>query len=173
MIKSYNGLYLPSKRSNSWIKFKKDYLDKVGDTLDLAVMGVYYGKGKRVGVYGGFLLGSYNEKSEKIESICKIGTGFDENFLKTFYEENHKNETEICPKNFLSTNVKPDMWVSTKIIWEVKAAELSISPIYDCAMDEATKKGISLRFPRFIKERVDKNFEDCSSNKMIRNLMES
>ena len=48
-------------------------------------------------------------------------------------------------------------------VFEIKGAELTLSPVHCCAEDEpGMDRGLSLRFPRFLRERPDKRPEDVT-----------
>lgn len=169
MIKTLenNSEYFPSRRCYNWIKLKKDYLKGMIDTLDLVVLGCYYGKGKRTGTFGGFLMGCYNDEENKFETICKLGTGFDDASLINFYEK-LKDSVKESPSDdvIFKDGVKPDVWVDPSLIWEIQAAGFSLSPIYSAGW-KSLNQGLSLRFPRFVRVREDKNVEDSTTSSQI------
>ncbi|ANZ77150.1 BA75_03371T0 [Komagataella pastoris] len=168
MVKMLDGdksHYEPSKRSVNWLKLKKDYLEGVGDSLDLAVVGGYIGKGKRTGWYGGFLLACYNEDSGEYETCCKIGTGFSEEMLQTL-SATLKPTVIKQPKPFYVYDASPDVWFEPTLVFEVLTADLSLSPVYKAGIN-FFGKGVSLRFPRFIRIRNDKSPEQATSSDQI------
>jgi DNA ligase-1 len=172
MVKSLKleSNYSIAKRSHFWLKLKKDYMDGATDTLDLVPIGAYFGKGKRTGVYGGFLLACYDPDSDEYQSICKIGTGFQDDMLEQLTEQLSPHAVSAMPP-FYRTSDKPDVWLSETQVWEVKAADLSISPVHCAAYGLVdASRGIALRFPRFLKIRDDKGPTDATTAQQVADM---
>ncbi|KAE9593171.1 hypothetical protein Lal_00028957 [Lupinus albus] len=174
IIKTLNedATYEPSKRSLNWLKLKKDYMENIGDSLDLVPIAAFHGRGKRTGVYGAFLLACYDNNNEEFQSICKIGTGFSEEMLE---ERSASLRSKVIPKPkayyTYAETINPDVWFETSEVWEVKAADLTISPVYRAAVGIVDpNKGISLRFPRLLRVRPDKTPEEASSSEQVADM---
>lgn len=175
MVKTLNvnSTYMPSKRSFNWLKLKKDYLETgLGDSVDLVVIGADYGQGKRAGWFGSFLLACWNDDLECFQTVCKVGTGFsDEQFgkIKKELEEYiiNKPAKNVKIKDNLP-QIKCDVYFEPKFVWEIKAADLSLSPMHTAALGQVeSDKGIALRFPRHVRERKDKTAEECTNTEQI------
>lgn len=170
MVKTLQGeeaTYEPSRRSIKWLKVKKDYLAGTGDSLDLVVIGAYYGKGKRTNVYGAFLLACYDSDNESYQAVCKLGTGFSEEDLELHHST--LKQLEVAGKRgyYDVGEAKPDVYFEPKVVWEVLAADLSLSPVYTAAKGLVEQRGISLRFPRYIRIRDDKEADDATGPEQI------
>ncbi|XP_023761536.1 DNA ligase 6 isoform X1 [Lactuca sativa] len=159
--------YLPSKRSDSWLKVKRDYVEGLNDSLDLVPIGAWYGNGRKAGWYSPFLMACYDPDTEEYQSVCRVMSGFSDAFykeMKEFFVDEKmmsKNEKPV----YYQTGEEPDMWFSPEVVWEIRGADFTVSPVHHAAMGLVhPSRGISVRFPRFIRARLDKKPSDCSTN---------
>ncbi|ELR20952.1 ATPdependent DNA ligase domain containing protein [Acanthamoeba castellanii str. Neff] len=155
--------YELGKRSLKWLKLKRDYLEGCADTLDLVVMGGFYGRGKRAGVFGSYLLGVWDPENEEYQATCKCMTGFSDEFLLATAKYLNEGDNLLAkPLSYYRYGAEPDVWFKPTLVWEVHAAGISLSPTYPAAAHLLDGRGLSLRFPRFKRERTDKKPEDAS-----------
>lgn len=65
---------------------------------------------------------------------------------------------------YYDTTETPDLWFSPEVVWEIRGADLTVSPVHQAAVGLVhPSRGISLRFPRFIRIVSDRNPEECST----------
>lgn len=170
MVKALGAPYQPSRRSAAWLKLKKDYLDGLADSLDLLPVGAWFGRGKRGGVYGAYLLACHNPDEEAYETICKVGTGFGAEQLSQLHAS---FDGAVLPGprpyyRFAAAHT-PDVWLDARQVWEVRAADLSLSPVHRAATGLVDpSRGIALRFPRFLRVRHDKAPDDATTSAQVR-----
>ncbi|MBT5238631.1 MAG: ATP-dependent DNA ligase, partial [Thaumarchaeota archaeon] len=86
MLKHLDSTYRAGIRGSNWLKLKREYQNELGDSLDLVVVGAFFGKGRRTGKYGTLLLATYNDEDDIFPSICKVGTGFTDESLDQLYQ---------------------------------------------------------------------------------------
>lgn len=162
------SFYTPGKRGWLWIKWKREYATKIADTFDLVVIGAFKGKGKRSGMYGALLCAVYNNKQDQFETLCKLGSGFTDEQLKELPKKIKKYEAKTKPARVIvHKNLEPDVWFTPAIVVEVIGAEITDSPIHTAG------KGLALRFPRFLRYRLDKKPEQATTTKEIAMMVKS
>jgi len=165
VCKSLNpdAVYQAGARGWLWIKYKRDYKSEMTDTVDLAVVGAFHGRGKRAGTYGALLLAAYDSEEDEFETVTKCGTGFTDEDLAKLPKmlEKHK----LAHKNpRVNSTLDADVWFEPTVVIEVVGAEITLSPIHTAAMDKIRKgSGLAIRFPRFTGNyRLDKSAEDAT-----------
>ena len=174
MLKSLQSHYRAGSRGNNWLKLKREYRNELGDSLDLVVIGAYFGKGRRTGRYGTLLLASYNDEEDNFESICKVGTGFTDENLDQLYQILSSKVT-LRKNTRVESEMEADVWFEPELVIEIVASEITLSPIHKTALNSIRNgSGLALRFPKFTgKIRTEKNAENGSTANEIITLYKS
>ena len=168
MLKVIDSPYRAGTRGNNWLKLKREYQNELGDSLDLVVVGAFFGRGRRTGKYGTLLLSSYNSESDTFPTICKVGTGFtDENLDQLFQILSSKVTLKKNPR--VESTMEADIWFEPELVLEIVASEISLSPIHKTGLNMIRKDiGFALRFPKFTgKIRSEKSAEDASVDEEV------
>jgi DNA ligase-1 len=63
-------------------------------------------------------------------------------------------------------NLEPHFWVDPHYVIEIRADEITQSPLHTCAKKELGQ-GLALRFPRFVQMRSDKKPEEATTTQEI------
>lgn len=168
MLKAPNAPYRAGMRGSNWLKLKREYRNELGDSLDLIVIGAYFGRGRRTGLYGTLLLATYNPEKDNLPSICKVGTGFTDESLDQLYQI-LSNKVTLKKNPRIVSEMEADIWFEPELVLEIVASEITLSPIHKTGLDLIRKSsGFALRFPKFTgKIRYEKAVEDASTGEEV------
>eukprot|EP00127_Corallochytrium_limacisporum_P000533 Clim_evm8s16 gene=Clim_evmTU8s16 len=184
--------YQPAKRCGNWMKVKRDYLEGMADSLDLVPIGGWWGNGRKAGWISPYLLATYDADTDTYYTVCKCISGFSDAFYKEslkFYmgdKDSDKNDENVAdgysdgvddnrnrllgrrPENVVVTDaLTPSFWFDPCEVWELRGAEFTVSSNHTALRGSIVEgdetKGLSLRFPRFIRKRQDKKINDATS----------
>jgi DNA ligase 4 len=175
VIKNPRSMYRLNDRNDDWIKVKPEYMTEYGEDLDCVIIGGYYGSGHRGGRLSSFLCGlRVNEHHikqgadpMKCYSFFKVGGGFTAN---DYREIRHHTEGKWMkwdparpPTELIELGggdrqyERPDEWIkpSDSVVISVKGASTNTTDQF--------RIGLTLRFPRFRKLRLDKDWQSALS----------
>lgn len=166
ILKKPDAPYQAGARSYTWVKLKVADTKLLDDSVDVVVLGYYYGKGVRTqfGI-GGFLAGVYDPEDGIYKSITKVGTGLTDRDWEILKNKLDRVTVKDKPKNIEIDKIyTPDVWVNPDVVVELGADEISVSQTHSL--------GYALRFPRLIKFRNDKKAVQSTSPEEIKEMFE-
>ncbi len=165
VVKKAEGKYVSGRTGWNWVKMKEEEgrQGKLSDTIDCVVMGYTAGKGKRAGFGVGQFLAGIKE-GDIFKTVTKVGTGLTDDQFKELNSRLEKIVSEKMPPDYeVDKALTPDKWVLPKVVVELAADEITVSPNHT--------SGYALRFPRLIKFRDDKSPKDATTAKEVLAIM--
>lgn len=157
--------YEPDKRLESWLKVKKDYSTS-SETLDLIPIAGWHGQGRKAKWWSPILLAVRNPETGTLEAVTKCMSGFTDKFYQSNKEKYAHGSTNVVSRpSYVEYHGEPDVWFEPCEVWEMAFADITLSPTYPAAIGLVSdERGLSLRFPRFIKVREDKSIDEATSS---------
>ena len=175
VLKNPRSMYKVNERNFDWIKVKPEYMTEYGEDMDCLVIGGYYGSGRRGGRIASFLCGlrtgkcspALDSKPTKFYSFVKVGGGMTAADYATISHHTHGKwkpwDTQAPPDDYIELAgrekqiERPDLWIKPdeSIVVSIKAASVNTSDQY--------RTGVTLRFPRFKRWRLDKDWRSALS----------
>ncbi len=160
LAKNLDSAYRAGRREFAWLKLKAEV-----ETLDLAVVGAFAGKGDRAGTYGSYLLAARDTETETLKTVSKVGSGFTDEELENLTEKFEELRVGEKPSN-LESEIDPDYWFKPQEVFEINYEEIQKSP------SEAHTSGYGLRFPRYVKTRQDLDASSADTVDDVERLFE-
>ena len=162
--KALLSTYEPDKRSDSWLKVKKDY-NTSADTLDLIPIAGWHGQGRKAKWWSPILLAVRNPETGSLEAVTKCISGFTDKFYAANKEKYAEGSDNVIAKpGYVEYPGQPDVWFEPQEVWEMAFADITMSPTYLAAIGLVSEeRGLSTRFPRFLRVREDKSIDEAST----------
>ena len=175
VLKNPRSAYRLNSRNDDWMKVKPEYMDGFGEDLDCIVIAGYYGSGRRGGRLSSFMCGLRVDENHvrqganpmKCFSFFKVGGGFtaaDYAAIRHHTEDKwHVWDPKRPPSELIELGggelqyERPDVWIrpDESVVLAVKAAQVSATDQF--------RTGYTLRFPRFKRLRLDRDWQSALS----------
>jgi len=151
MMKNLSSVYSPGSRVGFGVKVKPTM-----ETLECVIVGADWGEGKRSKWLASFTLAVRDRG--RFLAIGKMGTGIKEKASEgvSFAELTKLLKPLIAEEHGRAVHLRPSFVV------EVDYEEIQKSPTYE--------SGYALRFPRFVRLRVDRGPDDVSTLHLVEKL---
>jgi len=148
--------YIPGQKNYGWIKVNKGYYKAELDSLYLVITGAKYGVGERARLFSMLCFACLDKENDTYETLVMSNAGLKERQLDEMFCYLKDHILQYTPSNYKFGKYKPDVCFAPRIVVKVNTFFLCLnqfSPVgYEMVYENM---GISLRFPRLFKIRLD------------------
>ncbi|MHA2280925.1 MAG: ATP-dependent DNA ligase [Promethearchaeota archaeon] len=160
-----DAVYQAGNRGFLWLKLKSLEGGKLKDTVDVVLVGAFYGKGRRTGVIGTYIGAVYDQETDKFIAFTRFFSGLTDEMSETLTKDMEKYKIERKPSNVICED-SPDIWLQPEVVMEITGDEITIS-------DKFATLGYSMRFPVFLRIRPEKNPKNITTIEEIKELYDT
>jgi DNA ligase-1 len=160
-----DSVYQAGNRGFIWIKLKGLEGGKLKDTIDVVLVGAFYGKGRRTGVFGTYIGAVFDPINGNFVAFTRFFSGLTDELSDSLTKDMEKLITQKKPSNVICEDI-PDVWFEPEVIVEIFGDEITVS-------EKFLTLGYSMRFPVFQRFRPEKGPEDVTTVEEIRRLYDS
>lgn len=160
-----HSIYQAGNRGFLWIKLKGLEGGKLKDSVDVVLVGAFYGKGRRTGVYGTYIGAVYDPINGNFIAFTRFFSGLTDELSDSLTKEMENYKTEKKPNKVICEDT-PDVWLEPEVVVEIFGDEITVS-------EKFITLGYSMRFPVFQRIRLEKGPVDATTVEEIRLLYES
>ncbi len=160
LAKNLDASYRAGRREFVWLKLKPTL-----ETLDLVVVGALYGKGKRAGTFGSYVLAVLDEETGKFKTTTKCGSGYTDEDLEELTKRFKKIQLKK-PHPDVDIEIECPAYFKPEVVFEASFEEIQVSP------EEKHTAKWALRFPRYQRIREDRRPQEITTVREIGELFE-
>ncbi|MHA2129393.1 MAG: ATP-dependent DNA ligase, partial [Promethearchaeota archaeon] len=157
-----NSIYQAGNRGFSWLKLKSLEGGKLKDSIDVVIIGAFFGKGRRTGVLGTYIGAVYDPEIDKFVAFTRFFSGLTDELSESLTKDMEKYKINRKP-NIVICEDTPDIWLQPEVVMEIFGDEITVS-------DKFATLGYSMRFPVFQRLRSDKGPKDVTTVQEIIDL---
>ena len=159
------SIYQAGNRGFLWIKLKGLEGGKLRDSIDVVLVGAFYGKGRRTGVYGTYIGAVFDPVDNKYIAFTRFFSGLTDELSESLTKDMEQYKEKRKPNNVICEDI-PEIWFNPKVVIEIIGDEITVS-------EKFSTLGYSLRFPVFQRLRPEKGPEDITTVEEIKDLYKS
>ena len=160
-----DSIYQAGNRGYKWLKLKSLEGGKLKDTVDVVLIGAFYGKGRRTGVLGTYIGAVYDPETDKFVAFTRFFSGLTDELSESLTNDMEKYIVDKKSSNVICED-SPDIWLQPELVMEITGDEITIS-------ERFVTLGYSMRFPVYLRMRPEKGPKDITTVQEIRELYET